>query len=454
MTADGSPDAGSPRPAAVPVVLPPPVRARTVALAAQALNAAAPERIPAGLRAIRRFTPAKQIRLGAQALALALENDDAFRTLVADHLTDSRPELAAALRHGSVPPGVEPVESASVAYLLGTDGWPDLAEAARREAAVATAAGEAGELARLRSELERLRSSGHDETARMRAELAEARTELEDLRRKLRRTEAAAQRAAAELAATREDADRSVARAEAGAAQIAKEAEAEQRRLRGRLAEAETALSSARRSAREARGADSVRLKVLLDTVLAASAGLRRELDLPLVVERPADTVTDEDSHADADPLAGVFAARGRDRDTAALVDAVLAAPGLHLLVDGYNVTKTGYPEISLESQRNRLLAGLGALAARFSGAELTCVFDGTAAASRPTAVPVPRGVRVLFSAVGELADELLVRLVRAEPPGRPVAVVTNDREVIAAVTAAGARTLSSQALLARLDRP
>jgi predicted RNA-binding protein with PIN domain len=83
----------------------------------------------------------------------------------------------------------------------------------------------------------------------------------------------------------------------------------------------------------------------------------------------------------------------------------------------------------------------------------VTCVFDGTAATSRPTAVPVPRGVRVLFSAVGELADELLVRLVRSEPEGRPLAVVTNDREVIAGVTAAGGRTLPSEALLARLDR-
>lgn len=455
MTAGGDPDSGSPRPdATAPVVLPPAVRARTIALAAQALNAAAPDRIPASLRAVRRFTPAKQIRLGAGALALALETDDEFRALVADHLTDAVPELAAALRDGSVPPGVEPVESASVAYLLGTDGWPELADAARREAAAAAAAGEAGELDRLRRELERLRSSGQDGNARLRTELAEARTELEELRRKLRRSEAAAQRAAVELTAMREEADRAVVRAEAAAARTAKEAEAEQRRLRGRLTEAESALSSARRSAREARGADSVRLKVLLDTVLAATAGLRRELDLPLVVDRPADTVTDDDSHADADPLAAVFAARGQERDAPALVDAVLAAPGLHLLVDGYNVTKTGYPEISLESQRNRLLAGLGALAARFSGAEITCVFDGTAAANRPTAVPVPRGVRVLFSAMGELADELLVRLVRSEPGGRPVAVVTNDREVVTAVSAAGARTLPSQALLARLERP
>jgi predicted RNA-binding protein with PIN domain len=434
-------------------VLPPSVRTRAVALAAEALNAAAPDQIPASLRAVRRFTPAKQIRLGAGALALALETDDGFRTVVADHLKAALPDLVAALTGGAAPPSVAPVESAAVAYVLGLDTWPELADAARREAEAATAAGQAGELDRLRTELQRLRSTDREESTRLRTEVVEARAELDELRRKLRRMEAGAGRAAADLSAARRDAARVAAAAESAAAQAVKDAEAEQRRLRLRLSEAESALSSARRSTREARGADSVRLKVLLDTVLAATAGLRRELDLPLVVDRPADTVAGGTASGDPDPLAAVFAARGQERDAPALVDAVLAAPGLHLLVDGYNVTKTGYPEIPLESQRSRLLAGLGALAARFSGAELTCVFDGTAAASRPTAVPVPRGVRVLFSAVGELADELLVRLVRSEPPGRPVAVVTNDREIITAVHAAGARTVSSEALLGRLDR-
>jgi predicted RNA-binding protein with PIN domain len=98
-------------------------------------------------------------------------------------------------------------------------------------------------------------------------------------------------------------------------------------------------------------------------------------------------------------------------------------------------------------------VAGHGGLAARNSGAEITVVFDGTAATTRPTALPMPRGVRVLFSAVGELADELLVRLVRAEPAGRPLAVVTNDGEVAAAVRTAGARTIASEALVARLER-
>jgi predicted RNA-binding protein with PIN domain len=63
------------------------------------------------------------------------------------------------------------------------------------------------------------------------------------------------------------------------------------------------------------------------------------------------------------------------------------------------------------------------------------------------------RGVRVLFSKPGEIADELIRRLVRAEPAGRPVVVVSSDREVADAVRRAGARTVSAAALVRRLDR-
>ena len=43
---------------------------------------------------------------------------------------------------------------------------------------------------------------------------------------------------------------------------------------------------------------------------------------------------------------------------------------------------------------------------------------------------PAPRGVRVLFSAPGEIADDVIRRLVAAEPEGRPLMVVSSDKEV------------------------
>jgi predicted RNA-binding protein with PIN domain len=142
---------------------------------------------------------------------------------------------------------------------------------------------------------------------------------------------------------------------------------------------------------------------------------------------------------------------QGRADDDPALLDALLGAPSVHLLVDGYNVTKTGYGEQTLEVQRSRLLAGLGALAAR-TGAETTVVFDGVDRTT-PLAVPAPRGVRLLFSRTGETADDVLRRLVRAEPAGRPLVVVTGDRAVVDDVRADGARTVASRALLRLLER-
>ena len=120
-------------------------------------------------------------------------------------------------------------------------------------------------------------------------------------------------------------------------------------------------------------------------------------------------------------------------------------------MIDGYNVTKTGYGSLPLDGQRQRLLTRLGALAAQ-TGAEVTVVFDG-AALDGPTPSGSPRGVRTLFSPAGTTADTVI----RPPGPGRAartcVVVVSSDREVADGVRAAGAWTVPSAALLRRLDR-
>jgi len=133
--------------------------------------------------------------------------------------------------------------------------------------------------------------------------------------------------------------------------------------------------------------------------------------------------------------------------DDPALVRELLGLPRLHLIVDGYNVTRAEWDDVTLEAQRNRLLRGLAPLAAQ-SGAEITVVFDGTNAESRPL-VQRPRGVRVLFSPRGVLADDVIRDLVAAEPPGRPVGVVTSDQEVVRDVLGRpGVRVVGSRALV------
>ncbi len=123
----------------------------------------------------------------------------------------------------------------------------------------------------------------------------------------------------------------------------------------------------------------------------------------------------------------------------------------MHLIVDGYNVTKTGYGELPLSDQRSRLISGVGVLHAQ-TKAEVTVVFDG-AELDAPVAVQAPRGVRVLFSAPGQTADDLIGQLVRAEPSGRAVVVISSDQEVCDSARRADARPAPAALLLRRLGR-
>ncbi len=50
------------------------------------------------------------------------------------------------------------------------------------------------------------------------------------------------------------------------------------------------------------------------------------------------------------------IAARALSENDPAILDQLLALPQAHLVVDGYNVTKTSYPQMPLEKQRLRLL--------------------------------------------------------------------------------------------------
>ncbi|MEU8787449.1 NYN domain-containing protein [Streptomyces sp. NPDC048637] len=428
--------------------LPEGVRRRVVALTAESFGALTVAELPPPLRQYARFTPTRRAKFAGNAMAAALESDAVFRQRIAGKLREGQPELAAALEHGTPPAAADPLDVAAAAYVLRPEGWVKLVAAAGEEAQRARAerAGEEAEqeLARLREELAQARGEARTEADRIRVDLDAVRKENESLRRKLRsalsdvkRGEAAVRKAEAALAEAR---DRAATEKTTGDSEV--------RRLKGRIAEAETALETSRRAAREGRSVEDMRLRLLLDTVLDAAQGLRRELALPPANVHPADTV---EAVAPGRMTPKDIATRALSEMDPALLDQLLALPQAHLVVDGYNVTKTGYPTMPLEKQRLRLLGGLAVLAAQ-TGAEMTCVFDGAELAA-PVLLAPPRGVRVLFSKPGVTADELIRQLVRAEPPGRPVVVVSTDREVADGVAKAGARPVASALLLKRLAR-
>ena len=420
------------------VVLSEPARQQLITIAADLVGRLPHDEVPATLRPFARFTPTKRARLGATQLAAVLDADDVFRSRVADAVAEALPQLAAAVRDGESTVASDPVDTAVVAYLVRPTDWQRVvAEANERHAAErADSRAGAAEVAQLRARIDELKGRLRAEVAQGKAAVASAagaaEAELADLRKQLRARTGelrAVERARDDAQAVAADATR---RAEA--AESAREAET--RRLRSRISELERAVESARRGTRVERDMDDARLWLLVDTVTEAAAGIRRELSLPAPPMRPADTV-------------GSAEARGQRRvvgDPAAL-DALLALPNAHLIVDGYNVTKAGYGELPLADQRTRLIGALAAVAAR-SGAEITVAFDG---GLRPPAMPpTPRSVRVLFSAPDEIADDLIRRVVAAEPPGRPLLVVSSDKQVALDVGRAGAWTADAAVLLAR----
>ncbi|AVZ72555.1 RNA-binding protein [Streptomyces lunaelactis] len=428
--------------------LPEGVRRRVVSLVSDAFGGLTVGELPAQLRQYARFTPTRRAKFAGNAMAAALESDPVFRQRIGERLSQAQPELSGALEAGSPPAAADPVDVAAAAYVLRPAGWVKLVAAAGEEAQRADAerADEAGrrELERLREELSEARGQVKSETERLRTELETVRKEAESLRRKLRSAQSDVKRGEASL--RRRDAEIESTRSEA-AVQLSA-AESESRRLKARLGEAEASVEAGRRAAREGRSIEDMRLRLLLDTVLDAAQGLRRELALPPAGIHPADTV---DAVEPGRMSPKDIAARALSETDPALLDQLLALPQAHLVVDGYNVTKTGYPTMPLEKQRLRLLGGLSVLAAQ-TGAEITCVFDGAELAA-PVLLAPPRGVRVLFSKAGVTADELIRQLVRAEPPGRPVVVVSTDREVADGVAKAGARPVASALLLKRLSR-
>jgi predicted RNA-binding protein with PIN domain len=428
--------------------LPESVRQRVISLAAAALAGLPGDELPSALRRVARFAPNRRARLGGTLIATQLSGDPLFRQRVADRVIGEAGELGASVIDGVGPAAADPIEVAALAYLARPAGWVEQVEAAgelvRAEADSAAVTGLVRDAehraaraehdrAVARVEADKLR----DELARLREEAAALREENRGLVRSLRETQTRERRATELVSTERGRLTRSAA-----------DHDAELRRLRARLAEAEAAVGATRQSAKETRQAGDARLWLLLETIGQAAVGLRRELALEPSSVLPADLVAAESAQRPGPAQAGP--ARALDADDPARLDHLLALPKAHLVVDGYNVTKTGYGEISLERQRNRLVAGMGGIAAQ-TGAEVTVVFDG---AERVVGLPpAPRGVRVLFSHKGETADELIRRLVRAEPAGRPVVVISSDREVADGVRRHGAYPLGASALLRRLAR-
>ncbi|GLZ80047.1 RNA-binding protein [Actinorhabdospora filicis] len=435
------PDAAEPE-------LPEAVRLRVIQLAAHSMPTLRRDELPRPLWPVAKWEPRRRARLGGSKIAAQLAVDPDFRAAIATRATDEAGELGAAVSAGAPPAAADPVEVAALAYLTRPEGWLDLLGSAG--AAVRSMDEDAEVTARLARAQQAVAHAEHDkalaerEAEKLRVELAELRDEVNELRsqsrtmsKDLREATRRADKATDSLAAER-----------GRLAKAGEDHKVEVRRLRAELEQSSKALEAARHGARDARALNDARLWLLLETIGGAAQGLRRELALEPAERTPADLVAG--ALAELPGAAGQAAARGLEADDPARLDDLLSLPKAHLVVDGYNVTMRGYKELSLEQQRARLIRGLGGLAAQ-TGAETTIVFDG---AERIHGLPpAPRGVRVLFSKKGVTADSVIRELVRNEPDGRVIVVISSDKEVADGTRRHGAYPLSSDTLLRRLGR-
>lgn len=119
------------------------------------------------------------------------------------------------------------------------------------------------------------------------------------------------------------------------------------------------------------------------------------------------------------------------------------------ILIDGYNLLYTacsaGPPG---DKEMEELLESLRKYK-KAKGHTITVVLDGYAGGMPMERSQRAKGIGLVYSKLGEKADQTIERLV--EKQGGSCVVVTSDREVIASVEKSGAVTLGSDAFLERL---
>jgi predicted RNA-binding protein with PIN domain len=279
------------------------------------------------------------------------------------------------------------------------------------------------------------------ERARARKAKDEARRAKEE-RDRMRRSE---RTQIAELKAEIQELRTEVARAQKQAEDATRRADAAEERLGRELRKARREVDSAR-AAREdfkKRARDAGKDARLLSRRIA-------DLEARTSTTRRAGTPRRPPSPSDPEDRTPLRAPQGRLEDAPETLDVWLSEPKVHLVVDGYNVTKhaAGWPDAPLERQRELLEQSVARLVRR-KKAKATIVWDGS---------DIPPGVgrggtgaiRIEYSAPDTTADDHVVALL-GRLSRHPVIVATSDRELQDRAGAEGATIATSPQLLALL---
>ncbi|MCA1845311.1 MAG: NYN domain-containing protein, partial [Actinobacteria bacterium] len=396
---------------------------------------------------------------------------DAPLRVVSEAATEGRLPLLASVLAATLPDCFEFGLGLAVAMSAAGQREAESADAVR----AATTAREAAEEARRRAEA--ARSSAETELARLE-------TTLRDERQARREREQQSAADSADSEARRAEVDAALADARQELAEAARRAAAAERRAAdaegravdagARLAAAEDRATQAERQleSTEARPVhkDPLALEQVARAAEDLAVRLRRLADRPDVASPPPAPAPARRRPPPAAPApqratpatrtsaiptrprrrARVRIPPGMLEEDPAAIEAMVRTPGLAVIVDGYNVSMLAWPGSSAAEQRERLCDALAEFQLRFR-CEVTVVFDG---AEVPGVRPLRRrNVRVVFSAAGQEADEVVVGEVMFRPEDVPVIVVSSDREVQAGAQSEGASVLPSDAFLQLMRR-
>jgi hypothetical protein len=128
----------------------------------------------------------------------------------------------------------------------------------------------------------------------------------------------------------------------------------------------------------------------------------------------------------------------------------------MHLIIDGYNLlhvnrSQTQLDGIRLQWERDRLLDQLS-IYQRLKACEITVVFDGWQGGWSTEKRERKKGIDIIFSKLGEKADEVIKRLVREKGSG--VIVITSDRDVARFAERTAVSVISSEQFREKLEAP
>lgn len=393
-----------------------------------------------GTAAFIRATPTQDLPTsvrrykGFRNAALVRQKDELLKFLF-DETT--RPRVAEWIEEGKPPLGKDDLENLRIA-VVQEEGWSE-ALAARSISGDGDSSGSSSEVEALQKSLERERTKA----AKQKEEARRLKDEVAEEKRTAKAAKSTLERQVADLTKEVRSLEKKLSASEGRADAATEEREREVRRAKTDVGKAEAEVDRLREEVRSARREASE----FKHRVLEFEEQLAKKKAKPKKAAGPAAEPTG--------PRQPLPIPKGRFEDDPETLAAWVDAPGVQLLIDGYNVTRheSGYPNLSFSSQRERLLDGVERLARR-NKISAIIVWDAQymTSAERPASTASRRSpVTEIFTAEAEIADDRIVALLESSPP-YPAVVATNDRELRERVAALGATVASSPQLLALLS--